>query len=289
MAWSCIFICKLSRFVPCKIMRNRSMHLIHRNHHYFSSVRTFASLTKNLGVAEPYVQTDSDSDSEEQQLNDLTDIKLQILKAGLDFVPEHGWSKQSIALGAQSLGLSSSSHTLIEDGSADLVHYFNILCNEKLESYLNEQYSENKVKIGIQNYIEDASENRLKMIVPFVSKWPEAMALLISPLQVPTDSKNLLDLVDMIWSLSGDKSLDLTWYSKRLSVAAIYRMCELSLVQDKSPEYTDTFNFLHRRVENVMDASKFIDNVATSTKYLPDFSAGALITARNILGMNQIV
>ncbi|GFV89778.1 ubiquinone biosynthesis protein COQ9, mitochondrial [Trichonephila clavipes] len=258
------------------------------SHLYVPSVRTCASLAKNLDAAEPYVETDSDSDAEEQQkLADLTDVKLQILKAGLDFVPEHGWSKQSIALGAQSLGLSSSSHTLIQDGGADLVHYFNILCNEKLESYLKEQYSENKTKIHIQNYIEDALENRLKMIIPFVSRWPEAMALTISPLQIPTDSKNLLDLVDMIWSLSGDKSLNLTWYSKRLSLAAIYRMCELSLLQDKSPDYIDTFDFLHRRVEDVMKTSKFIDGVADSTKHLPDVSTGALITARNILGLNR--
>lgn len=287
MARSCISTWKLSILVLSKITRNRSLHVKCRNHLYLPSLRTFASLTKNLGAAESYAETDSDSDAEEQKLNDLTDVKLQILKAGLDFVPEHGWSKQSIALGAQSLGLSSSSHTLIEDGGVDLVHYFNILCNEKLESYLKEQYSENKTKIDIQNYIEDALENRLRMIIPFVSKWPEAMALMISPLQVPTDSKNLLDLVDIIWSLSGDTSLSLTWYSKRLSLAAVYRMCELSLVQDKSSEYIDTFDFLHRRVENIMNVSKCIDNTADSTKHLPDFSVGALITARNVLGLNR--
>ncbi|CAL1275348.1 unnamed protein product [Larinioides sclopetarius] len=257
------------------------------NQYSFSSIRQVTSLTKVLQTPEHQTEVASDSDSDDEKAEDLTDFRLQILKAGLDFVPDHGWSKQSIALGAQSLGLSSSSHSLIEDGGADLVHYFNFLCNEKLEDYLKEKYSSNKEKVDIQHYIEDALTYRLKMIIPYVSKWPEAMAMMVSPLQFPTNSKNLLDLVDKIWYLSGDRSLDLTWYSKRVSLALAYRMCELSLLQDKSPEYSDTFEFLQRRVDNIVNASEFIDDVANSVKHLPDLASGALITVRNILGLNQ--
>ncbi|GBM09813.1 Ubiquinone biosynthesis protein COQ9, mitochondrial [Araneus ventricosus] len=281
---------KLSVSVFSKIIRDKILYRKCANQYSISSIRQVASLTKVLQTSKHQTEVASDSDSsdsDDEKSEDLTDFRLQILKAGLDFVPQHGWSKQSIALGAQSLGLSSSSHTLIEDGSADLVHYFNFLCNEKLEDYLKEKYSSNKEKVNIQHYIEDALTHRLNMIIPYVSKWPEAMALMVSPLQFPTDSKNLLDLVDRVWYLSGDRSLDLTWYSKRVSLALAYRMCELSLLQDKSPEYSDTFEFLQRRVENIVNASEFIDNVANSTKHLPDLASGALITARNILGLNQ--
>ncbi|KAF8774702.1 Ubiquinone biosynthesis protein COQ9 like protein [Argiope bruennichi] len=273
-----------------RLKRNQILYSKCGNRYSFSSVRQISSLTKVLQTSEHQTEDTPESDSSEsddESLKDLTDFRLQILKAGLDFVPEHGWSKQSIALGAQSLGLSSSSHTLIEDGGADLVHYFNFLCNEKLEDYLKEKYSSNKEKLDIHHYIEDALAYRLKMIIPYVSKWPEAMALMVSPFQFPTDSKNLLDLVDRIWYLSGDRSLDLTWYTKRGSLALAYRLCELSLLQDKSPEYSDTFEFLQRRVENIVDASGFIDNVANSTKCLPELASGALITARNIFGLNQ--
>ncbi|CAL1275347.1 unnamed protein product [Larinioides sclopetarius] len=116
------------------------------NQYSFSSIRQVTSLTKVLQTPEHQTEVASDSDSDDEKAEDLTDFRLQILKAGLDFVPDHGWSKQSIALGAQSLGLSSSSHSLIEDGGADLVHYFNFLCNEKLEDYLKEKYSSNKEK-----------------------------------------------------------------------------------------------------------------------------------------------
>ncbi|GIX70861.1 ubiquinone biosynthesis protein COQ9, mitochondrial [Caerostris darwini] len=263
MSRSCLFTWRLSICIFNRLSSERALYRKLSNPQLYS-ICNYASFTKILQTLEPQAETSSssdssDSDSENEKNSNLMNVKLQILNAALDFVPEHGWSKQSIAFGAQSLGLSSSSHTLIQDGGAELVHYFNFLCNEKLEIYLKRHYCSKK--IDIETYMEDALTSRLKMVIPYVSKWPEAMALMVTPLQLSTDFKNLLDLVDMIWYQSGDKSLDLTWYN--------------------------TFEFLQRRVKNVIHVSELGNNIASSSEQLPNVATGALITARNILGINR--
>jgi hypothetical protein len=40
-----------------------------------------------------------------------------------------------------------------------------------------------------------------------------------------------LQLVDSLWHFAGDKSTDMNWYSKRLSLLAIYKSTELAMMQ----------------------------------------------------------
>jgi len=217
---------------------------------------------------------------------DASELKLQILKSALTFVPEYGWSEKSIALGAKSAGLSLAAHTLIQGGGPELVHYFNFSCNSKLEEYLKAISSSNE-KLDLHVYMTDALENRLKMIIPYVSTWSEAMALMALPTQFPVHTKNILDLVDSIWHYYGDKSLDMSWYSKRIMLAIAYKTSELSLIQDRSEDFIDTFEFLQRRVENVIEADSVVNSINENSKHLKEFGDGAFITVRNLLGLNR--
>lgn len=65
---------------------------------YLHQFASFSNTTRSI-LAESQSPNDSDSDAENQSSNDVTDLKLKILEAGLNFVPEHGWNKKSIALG----------------------------------------------------------------------------------------------------------------------------------------------------------------------------------------------
>lgn len=56
----------------------------------------------------------------------------------------------------------------------------------------------------------DALEHRLRMIIPYLSKWPEAMAIMALPTQVTVHTRNVLDLVDSIWHFYGDTSTDVS-------------------------------------------------------------------------------
>lgn len=68
------------------------------------------------------------------------------------------------------------------------------------------------------------------------------------PTYIPASLKELANLSDEIWFLAGDTSVDMSWYTKRSSLAAIYAATEVFQTQDRSPGFEDTERFLDERL-----------------------------------------
>ena len=49
------------------------------------------------------------------------------------------------------------------------------------------------------------------MITPYISKWPQALAIMTLPANVPPALANLLTLVDDICYYAGDRSVDVSY------------------------------------------------------------------------------
>ena len=58
--------------------------------------------------------------------------------------------------------------------------------------------------------IRDALEARLRMIIPFIEQWPQAMALMVVPSNTKEHFSNLSQLMDDIWYHAGDRSVDVS-------------------------------------------------------------------------------
>ena len=71
------------------------------------------------------------------------------------------------------------------------------------------------------------------------------------PSCAPASLKELALLSDEIWFLSGDKSVDPSWYSKRASLSMIYSTTERFMTNDRSPSFSETRRFLDRRLDEV--------------------------------------
>lgn len=82
------------------------------------------------------------------------------------------------------------------------------------------------------------------------------------PSNVPTSLKELAALSDEIWFLSGDTSVDTSWYTKRASLSTIYAATELFMTTDKSTDYVDTREFLDRRFRDVQAVGGAIGSVS---------------------------
>lgn len=67
----------------------------------------------------------------------------------------------------------------------------------------------------------------------------------------------LHSLSDEIWFLSGDVSVDTSWYTKRASLSTIYASTELFMTTDKSSDFKDTKDFLDRRFEDTFKLGRF--------------------------------
>lgn len=67
---------------------------------------------------------------------------------------------------------------------------------------------------------------------------------------IPVSLSELHALASDILSLAGDTSVDVSWYTKRMSVAAIYASAEVFMTRDESPGFVETEAFVKRRFED---------------------------------------
>jgi len=57
------------------------------------------------------------------------------------------------------------------------------------------------------------------MIAPYIDRWPEALAIMAQPSNVPMSLNHLAKIVDEIWYLAGDKSADVSETKPSISYA----------------------------------------------------------------------
>lgn len=224
-------------------------------------------------------------------------IKSRILDASLNFVPELGWSQETISAGAESIGYPGVIHGLFPNRGADLVHHFYLTCNRQLNEVLKKEANalinaSEKNKTEFEHQLQTAVKHRLEMIVPYKKTWPQALGLMALPPNVPKSLANVLTLVDDICYYAGDRSVDVQWYIRRVVLAGIYKTTELYMLQDNSEDHTETWKFLERRIKEAAQISSILS--ATADTALPEqainrtteTARAAFTTARNILGLN---
>ncbi|XP_070386748.1 ubiquinone biosynthesis protein COQ9, mitochondrial [Dermacentor albipictus] len=217
------------------------------------------------------------------------DIKSTILQSALDFIPQHGWTWKSIAAGANSLGLSSVAHGLFPGGSLDLITYFYLSSNDELERQLESNLQKNERRAITKEksaFIQDAVWRRILLLEPYKTRWVQALGILALPQNVPVALSNLGDLLNVIWHYAGDMSVDMSWYSKRAALAALYQSSELVFLQDKSMDYAQTQEFLNRRIKEFTAVNNCLEQVNQVSGTAKDVAELGFATLKNVLGMN---
>lgn len=140
--------------------------------------------------------------------DDAKAVKEMILNAALGFVVTHGWSRQAIAKGAESVNYPSVTNGLFPRGSIELVQFYYRQSNEKLVEHLKENISGTEKVIDPVSFAKKAIEMRLRMLIPYLKHWPQALGLMTLPPNVPISLANVLTLVDDICYYAGDRSVD---------------------------------------------------------------------------------
>lgn len=233
--------------------------------------------------------TTSESSENHQRIQK---IRFDILDAALKYVSTLGWTQEAIAQGAESLNYAGVAHGMFPNGAIELIHHFYSKCNRELIGELQRQNkrSDESGKIIEQPSPKDfaitAIRLRLEMIIPYKETWPQALAIMTLPQNVPTSLAQLLTLVDDICYCAGDQSVDIGWYTRRIGIASIYKMVELYLLQDNSPGHQQTWDFLERRMDEGIQIQEFLSTSDQKTKTVAKALGSAFQTARNILGLN---
>ncbi|CAL4082671.1 unnamed protein product, partial [Meganyctiphanes norvegica] len=201
------------------------------------------------------------------------------------------WSNEAVDHGAESLGYSGMAHGMFPEGGVALVNHFYSSCNDDLQQILKdkvkdvEENPENKR--GTTAFIRDAVEIRLRMNLEYLDSWAYALALHANPTNAPNALRNVGTMLDHMWYYAGDRSTDFNWYTKRGLLGMVYKSSELCLLQDKSEDFKETWEFLDRRLSEIHNAANIFRNADHLAKDVKTLTEAGVITALNIFGMNS--
>lgn len=167
------------------------------------------------------------------------------LAAVLDVVPEHGWSMASMR---NALPEMTELSLLFPGGTTDLIEAYCDLADRQMEE---DAEALDVTSLGMTKRVRAIVAARLARQRPHRDAIRRALAILALPQNAVLSTRTLFRTVDSIWFAAGDRSADLSWYSKRAILAAVYGTTLLFWLRDYGEDDADTLSFLDRRLAGV--------------------------------------
>ncbi len=176
-------------------------------------------------------------------------------RAAKPLIPELGWSVTMMEKAVSDAGLDEGLLILaLPNGAADLLTYAS---QESDAALLEALGSMDLSHMRIRDKITKAVRMRIEGMGDHRDVVKRSMAFLSLPQNAVLGTTLLYNTVDTIWHGIGDTSVDFNFYTKRATLAGVYSSTVLYWFSDESEDYADTWAFLDRRIENVMDFEKF--------------------------------
>lgn len=178
--------------------------------------------------------------------------KDELLDAALNHAMFDGFSQTAIDAACDDIGMSAAeAKALMPKGPVDLALAYHRRGDWQMVELLRaEDLSEMRFRDRIAHAV------RLRLEVADRELVRRGFSLFALPQYAATGSKALWETADHIWTTLGDTSRDINWYTKRASLSAVYSATALYWLGDESTDYHATWEFLDRRIENVMQFEK---------------------------------
>ncbi|RMH48039.1 MAG: COQ9 family protein [Alphaproteobacteria bacterium] len=165
-------------------------------------------------------------------------------------VPFDGWSQATLAAAAAEAGVGPDLvRALFPRGGVDLALAF----HDRADRQLAEELA--RAPAGHLRYSErvaHAVRRRLEIVAPHKEAVRRAAALFALPIYAAEGMRALWRSADTIWRALGDQSTDYNWYTKRMTLAGVISATLLYWLGDSSEGAGRTWDFLDRRIEEVM-------------------------------------
>ncbi len=179
--------------------------------------------------------------------------KDDFLDAALTHALFDGWSPATIDAARADLGLSAEAvRQMFPKGARDLaLAYHKRLDAQMVEALRGEDLGEMRFRDRITHAV------RLRLEIADKELVRRGMSLFALPQHGLTGARALWDTADEIWTVLGDTSRDINWYTKRSTLSAVISSTALYWLGDESEGNAASWAFLDRRIENVMQFEKF--------------------------------
>jgi len=210
--------------------------------------------------------------------SDCNQIRIDLIRAMLTHVPFDGWTWEAMEQGAIDIGFEkkeTSSYRmkifkdLFKNGSIDFIEIF----SEIIDLEVKEKYDLLEFKP------ERVSEKIKKIIMirlNLCQKYKEAVRTSISLTAMPINAKISLKILyktcNSMWRIAGDKSTDFSFYTRRISLAAVYTPTLLFWLNDNSNDNVETEFFLDRRLKDINKVSRFKKPLSDVKQFANNFN-----------------
>jgi ubiquinone biosynthesis protein COQ9 len=191
-----------------------------------------------------------------------------LLEAMLPEVPFDGWSRAALRGAARRLGTTvGEALALFPGGPADLVAGFSRWADRHMLDRLETLPLE---PLSVPERIALAIGVRLEIVEPWREAVRRGLAVLALPQHAPLAVRLVYETVDGIWYVAGDTAADFSFYTKRLTLGAIYSAAVLYWLDDRSEGFADTRAFVDRRLADAARVGRARRNLKSLASHLPN-------------------
>ena len=194
--------------------------------------------------------------------------RLALLEATLSHAAFDGWSQKAFDAGAKDAGIPADrALNAFPGGLAELLAFYHETEDrEVLEAMARANVSEMRVR----DRIAFAVKARLQRNMRHREAIKSACSFLAMPHNAALALRLLYRTVDAMWYGAGDTATDFNFYTKRALLAGVYSTTVLYWLNDKSAGSADSWAFLDRRIDEVMQVPKLLGKVGAVTSRFPN-------------------
>jgi ubiquinone biosynthesis protein COQ9 len=180
------------------------------------------------------------------------DMKDRLLEAALVHVPFDGWSDRSLRAAASQLGIDLGlARALFPRGGVDLALAYHAKGDAEMAARLaamdlTAQRFRDRIATAVRARLDLADRELVR----------RGTALFSLPQHAADGARAIWLTADRIWTALGDTSQDLNWYTKRATLSGVYGATVLYWLGDDLPGHQATWEFLDRRIDEVMQVEK---------------------------------
>lgn len=184
------------------------------------------------------------------------DLQDKILQAALPDVPFDGWTVALLERAADKAGIDGHDlHAAFPDGVTGLIAHFSRWADAQTLLRLEKA---NLADMRVRDRITLGVRTRLEVLAPHKQSLSTALAHMSLPPRNLKLAKLVWETADKIWWAAGDSATDYNHYTKRFLLSGVLSATALFWLNDKSSGHADTWEFLDRRIENVMKVGQKI-------------------------------
>lgn len=177
-----------------------------------------------------------------------------------------GWTRAAVDSAARQLGLDPVQARLaMPKTQAGMIDLYIQEVDRALEAWFTPQRI---AMLKIRQRIRALVWHRLEIMGPARESVRRGLAILAMPQNVPLALRIGWRSADVMWRIAGDTSTDFNHYTKRMTLGAVYGSTLLAWLDDQSDGWSDTADFLDRRIDDVMRFEKFKADWRGSSEHL---------------------